>query len=298
MGPAARPLSHSEAVSIPSGSRRLSFFRAETLPSFHDAIRRRLHEGLARPGSDERAQLNAALRLLAKWRSELIRNELLRRHGTRVLSGPFAGMDFLPRSAEGCHAAKLLGCYEQPLHPFVEQAVEASYEAVLNVGCAEGYYAVGLARRMPAVRVYAFDLDARAREACAGLAEKEGVAGRVVVGGRLGPDDLAAHAGRRVLLLCDVEGAEKELLDPVASPALRGMDLIVECHAGAARLLTERFQSSHEITAVVDDGLRRLADAPAWFGELAHLDQLLATWEWRSEATPWLVMRTRPPRAS
>ena len=25
------------------------------------------------------------------------------------------------------------------------------YEVVLNVGCAEGYYAVGLARRMPAV---------------------------------------------------------------------------------------------------------------------------------------------------
>ena len=96
-----------------------------SLPRFHDSIRRRLHEGLARPGSDEPGQLNAALRLLARWRSELIRNELLRRHGRRVLSGPFAGLDFLPRSAEGCHVAKLLGCCELPLHPFVERAVEA-----------------------------------------------------------------------------------------------------------------------------------------------------------------------------
>ncbi len=267
------------------------------MPSFHDSIRRRLHEGLARPGSNETAQLNAALRLLAKWRSELIRNELLRRQGTRVLSGPFAGMDFLPRSAEGCHVAKLLGCYEQPLHPFIERAVRSGYEVVLNVGCAEGYYAVGMARRMPAVRVRAFDLDARAREACAGLAEKARVADRVVVGRELRPVDFADHAGRRVLLLCDIEGAEKELLDPVGAPALRGMDMIVECHDGAAKVLMDRFAPSHDVTAVVDDGLRRLEDAPAWFRQLAHLDQLLATWEWRGEATPWLVMTARARRA-
>ena len=100
-----------------------------------------------------------------------------------------------------------------------------------------------------------------------------------------------------MLLLCDVEGAETELLDPAAAPALRGIDMIVECHGGAAKLLIERFESSHEITAVADDGLRRLEDAPAWFRRLAHLDQLLATWEWRGEATPWLVMTARPPGA-
>lgn len=27
--------------------------------------------------------------------------------------------------------------------------------------------------------------------------------------------------------------------------------------------------------------------------EAAHLDQLLATWEWRSGATHWLVMKAR-----
>ena len=176
-------------------------------------------------------------------------------------------------------------------------AVRSGYEVVLNVGCAEGYYAVGLARRMPAVRVHAFDLDPRAREACAGLAEKAGVADRVDVRGEFRPDDVAACASRRVLLLCDIEGAEKELLDPSAAPALRGVDLIVECHDGAAKVLMDRFAPSHDVTAVVDDGLRRLEDAPAWFRQLAHLDQLLATWEWRGEATPWLVMTARAPRA-
>ena len=139
----------------------------------------------------------------------------------------------------------------------------------------------------------AFDLDLWAREACAGLAEKAGVADRVVVGERFRPDDFARCAVRRVLLLCDIEGAETKLLDAAAAPTLCGMDIIVECHSGAAKLLVERFETSHQITTVADDGLRRLPDAPAWFRRLAHLDQLLATWEWRGEATPWLVMTAR-----
>lgn len=35
-------------------------------------------------------------------------------------------------------------------------------------------------------------------------------------------------------------------------------------------------------------------ETTAWFNNLAHLDQLLATWEWRSGPTPWLVMKTKP----
>ena len=39
--------------------------------------------------------------------------------------------------------------------PFIEQAIQASYPTILNVGCAEGYYAVGMARRMPNTKVLA-----------------------------------------------------------------------------------------------------------------------------------------------
>ena len=50
---------------------------------------------------------------------------------------------------------------------------------------------------------------------------------------------------------------------------------------------------SHQITLIQDDGQRQLHNPPQWFLNLAHLDQLLATWEWRSGPTPWLVMRAR-----
>ena len=128
-----------------------------------DSIRPRLADWLARPRTDQSAQLNDALRLLSKWRSVLIQNTVQKQHGTEVWSGPFKGMDFLPQSTHGCHIAKLLGCYEQPLQPFIEQAIRAAYPVVLNIGCAEGYYAVGMARRMPATRVHAFDIDPAAQ---------------------------------------------------------------------------------------------------------------------------------------
>ncbi len=102
----------------------------------------------------EQTQLNLALRLLSKWRSVLIQNTLLQQQGTIVMQGPLQGLDFLPQSAEGCHIAKLLGCYEQPLQPFIEAAIAEKYPTILNIGCAEGYYAVGMARRMPNTRLF------------------------------------------------------------------------------------------------------------------------------------------------
>jgi hypothetical protein len=269
--------------------------------TLHANIRDQLRGQLAAETSDPAVQLNNALRLLAKWRGVLIQNTVLQKHGTVVWQGPLAGLDFLPQSAEGCHIAKLLGCYEQPLQPYIEAAIVTAYPTILNIGCAEGYYAVGLARRMLSTRILAFDLNPKAREVCKALAEKNGVADRVQVGALFQTTDFASYRGQRALVLCDIEGAEYSLLDPAAAPALAGMDLIVESHEGLRPGMTaelmRRFAATHDTTLVTDDGQRSLENAPDWFRNLAHLDQLLATWEWRSGPTPWLVMRARQPQA-
>ena len=154
-----------------------------------------------------------------------------------------------------------------------------------------------MGRRMPATRVLAFDLNPKAQEVCKALAVKNGMADRVSVGALFQPQDFAAYAGQRVLVLCDIEGAERELLDPTQTPALAGIDLIVESHEclvpGITQLLINRFAPTHDITRVEDNGQRHLHHAPAWFNNLAHLDQLLAVWEWRSGPTPWLVMKAK-----
>jgi hypothetical protein len=97
------------------------------------------------------------------------------------------------------------------------------------------------------------------------------------------------------VIICDIEGAEDVLLDPVAAPALRGVDILVEVHegmkAGRLDLLTKRFGPSHDIRRIE----RHLDDSglPGWTDDLGDLDRLLLLWEWRSTPTPWLWMRQR-----
>ena len=118
---------------------------------------------------------------------------------------------------------------------------------------------------MPRTEVHAFDLDVSAQSKCAELAEKNSVQDRVVVGGEFHPSDFAHYTSQSVLLMCDIEGAELELLDPLKSPALRKMDLIVESHeclrAGITAELIERFDSTHHVSLVGDDGQRHLRGA-------------------------------------
>lgn len=266
------------------------------LMSIHTQIRQQLIAQLSAE-ADDQGSLNSATRLLSKWRSLLIQNTLLQQNGTVVMQGPLAGLNFLHESTEGCHVAKLLGCYEQPLQPFIEQAIAAGYPTILNIGCAEGYYAVGMARRMPSTQVFAHDANLRALQSCAELAKKNGVSDRVKVAGLFSPADFAAYAGKGVLLMVDIEGAELELLNPELAPALKGIDIIMESHEclspGVTQEMIRRFSESHQITLVQDDGQRHLDAPPKWFVNMAHLDQLLATWEWRSGPTPWLVLKAK-----
>lgn len=260
-------------------------------------IKQQLQTNLAQAHSDTNEALNNSLRLLAKWRSALIQNTLLEREGTRVLQGPLAGLDFVARSSEGCHVAKLLGCYEQPLQPYIRAALSGRYTKIINIGCAEGYYAVGFAKAVPELISLAYDTDPKAQIACRELAEKNGVSDRVEVGGVFVPGDFAKYENQAALVFCDIEGMEDDLLDPNVAPALRSLDIIVESHEclqpGITQKLLSRFAASHTIEVVEDNGTRRLDALPSWFTKLSHLDQLLATWEWRSGPTPWLIMKVK-----
>jgi glycosyltransferase involved in cell wall biosynthesis len=245
--------------------------------------------------------LNDALLLLSRWRSASLRQSFVQQCGSTVLGGVVKGMSFLPTSIDGSHISKLLGCYKQPLQPHIEAAVHVHYPIVLVLGGSEGYFAVGMARRMPGTRVLTFDVNPQARQACVELAARNGVAQRVTVGAGFSPEDFARYAGeqseRPVLALCDVEGAESELLDPAKTPALAEMDLIVEAHEylteGITELLAERFGATHSVAVVEDNGERQAPRGLTWFNKLSHLDQLLAKLEWRPGPAPWLVMKSK-----
>ena len=79
-----------------------------------------------------------------------------------VLAGPFAGMRYETEAVHSMHVPRLLGTYERELHASLERAPGMPYLRVINIGCGEGYYAVGLAMRLPGAHVHAFDSEVRA----------------------------------------------------------------------------------------------------------------------------------------
>jgi hypothetical protein len=236
--------------------------------------------------------LSMALRLLAKWRSQLIANTIIARDGTVVQSGPFKGMHYVEAQTEGGLAPRLLGTYESELHPHIEKLIERGLEFIVDIGCAEGYYAVGFALAAPRSVIHAFDISEKARNACRSLAARNGVEDRVRINGEFRGQDFAGYPSGETLIFIDAEGAEDDLIDPERYPALRGHHLIIETHpgarAGVTERLRERFAQSHNIETL----LERAKPVPegSWLNTMPTLDQYLATWEWRGQITPWLIM--------
>src|SRR5688572_440816 len=126
----------------------------------------------------------------------------LNQKGLVVRAGPFAGLKYMHRASGSVLLPKLVGSYEAELHPAIERVVSTAYDVVVDVGAAEGYYAVGLAKRLPQSKVFAYDIDPVARKACEKLAVVNGVADRVYVRGRCDHAELNAILTGKSLVVC------------------------------------------------------------------------------------------------
>jgi hypothetical protein len=256
---------------------------------------KRLKDLVARSGTmSDKEFLLRTLVAASVWRSKSWAWRLAAR-STRVRTGPFKDMDYVVKSAEGALLPRLLGIYERELHPDLLAFAADPIEKIIDVGCAEGYYAVGLARLMPHVTVHAFDLNETARRRCGLLAEANGVRDRVIVSGEFAGADFEAFRGARTLVFCDAEGFEDDLFQPEFHPALKEMDVIVETHPmakpGVTERLMERFTPTHDIKRIAP--AINAAELPAEILDAGHIDMTIACWEWRAGPTPWLVMRSK-----
>ena len=240
-------------------------------------------------------RLRRILRVSAQHRSHLLANTLVNLGGLAVRGGPFAGMILPNGAAEGCFVPKLLGCYEAELHPVIEHIQARGPANIVNIGCAEGYYAVGLARLLPNGRILAYDTDDNARQVCTKMAEQNGVGDRITLGGTFSHEDFAAFPAGETVVVCDIEGAELDLLDPGKAPALAGFDIQVELHnkfeVGFNQVFIERFAASHDIKRILPSN--RNIEAYPELRDMEHLDQLLAFWEFRRGPNPWLFMTAK-----
>jgi len=240
---------------------------------------------------------NLYAQLQERWtrrRINKITQAIIKRYGLKVLAGPFAGMLYVSEPG-GSSLPKLLGSYETELHQWVTAIINTDYGKIINVGCAEGYYAVGLALKVPETRVFAFDIDPRARQLCEKMAKRNGVSERVEVRGECNCEGLDALLDDRSLVIFDCEGCELGLLDPGRVPNLRVSDVLVELHDFIDRSISptiiSRFADTHDISLV--SGLERDPSNYPALETFNDWDRHVAVAEFRPERMQWAFMRAK-----
>jgi len=171
----------------------------------------------------------------------------------QVMGGCFAGLSYVGDAVGSALIPKLLGTYERELGPVVDEIVRGSFEEIIDIGAAEGYYAVGLARLLPDARVHAFEMTEHGRALLSEMAIANGVADRVLIKGKCDAPDLRDCLGssERPVVICDVEGHEGKLLDIGLVPSLVRAFVLVEIHEtlcpGVGQLLSSSFADSKAV---------------------------------------------------
>ena len=176
-----------------------------------------------------------------------------------VLNGPFSGMKY--PSLEACGSVifpKILGSYEKEIQIFIDYIQNQDYKNIIDIGCAEGYYAVGLGMKLKKAKVLAFDTDKYAQKQCKKLAKLNNV--EININGLFTKALYEKYTqNKKSLIIMDCEGYEKNLIDNEIASKHQNCDFLIEAHDFIDISITDHifnaFRMTHKIEVIesIDD---------------------------------------------
>ena len=179
--------------------------------------------------------------------------------GVHILDGFFKGMIFTWEKWDEDFTlpiAKFIGTYERELVPIFNKMVNQSFDTVVDIGAAEGYYAIGMALKSENSVIHAFESLENGRNMMKVLAEKNQVIDRFNIYGTCHPSELEKllDSNKKTFILMDIEGAEEELLQPEQMADLKKCTILYEAHEcynkGVGNRINEKFKRTHRITHI------------------------------------------------
>jgi hypothetical protein len=225
---------------------------------------------------------------------------LLSRIGLQVFSGPFNGLKYIANAHGSTLGPKLLGSYEIELETEINALISKNPPLIIDVGAAEGYYAVGLAYRLPESKIIAFEASERGRILLGDLARLNQVHHQIEIHGLCDKSTFIEVISNNHIstIIMDIEGGEDELLCEETTVLLKSTSLIVEIHefirAGVGARIKQRFSKTHsllEITASprrISDVRQLLLRPIVWILRLLGRDYLS---ERRPPNMSWLILK-------
>jgi len=231
-----------------------------------------------------------------------ILNQLALKYDFSVAYGPFKGMSFDRNVWWGTYdgITKMLGVYEQHI---LEKLIEFSRKGgatFIDIGAADGYFAVGMAYSKAFDRAYCFEISRPGQKYIQSNAEKNSCADQVIVKGEADYDSLKEILDKEngAVVLIDIEGAEFDLLSKKVLDLLQQCHVICELHPW---LHPNGYDEQEKLIGDAQDTfnvsvIQRDAYNPNQFSELSDLkdeERLIAFGEGRGKNMEWLVLEPK-----
>jgi precorrin-6B methylase 2 len=178
-----------------------------------------------------------------------------------VRHGVFRGLKYPEEKLDrSVLVPKILGSYEWELQPLLQRLQVKDYSEIVDIGCAEGYYAIGLGRLFPNSKIFAYDTNPEALRLCRLMAKANQIETRLATGAFCDAATLQnLPLTRRALVISDCEGYEKHLFNHETVQKLAAHDVLIEVHdmidITTSSRLRAAFNKTHKLEVVlsVDD---------------------------------------------
>lgn len=224
---------------------------------------------------------------------------LKERYSFVIAHGPFKGMLLAEDVwwSGNDRITQTLGVYEEHVLKKLRLFSGQGAKRFIDIGAADGYFAVGMAYAKIYSEVYAFEIDLKGQEkikenairnSCSDAVQVFGEANIALLSGLLSSEN-------RSSILIDIEGAEYNFLNNQMLSVLKDNYIICELHPwvvenGKERqaLLLERASKNFDIELII-----RESYSPNLFPELDDLsdeERLIAVGEGRGRNMQWLVL--------
>jgi hypothetical protein len=178
-----------------------------------------------------------------------------------ILNGPFKGTKYITKGiAESTILPKIVGSYEAQLHDTVNEVAKKNYSDIVDIGCAEGYYAIGFAKKMRNTMVHCFDINKSDILICQEIAKLNNLTNLTFNFFCTNEMLKEFQFKNKVLVFCDTEGFELELFTEDVIHSLKKHDLLIEIHdinnPEISNTLYNRFIDTHNIKILDNRGIK------------------------------------------
>jgi hypothetical protein len=230
-----------------------------------------------------------------KWRTrqlDAISKKLSKQFGDVVLDGSFKGLKYCKDACVTFPPSKRIGSYECELSPVVEHIVSNNYDRIVDVGSAEGYYAVGLLTRTKSSLMFAYEITPGDRDWLLKNAKLNRVTDRLTIGEFCTPEVLQSIIKDRTFIFCDCEGYEEVLIDPDKVPLLNVTDMLIECHEDSVPGITEKLRTLFDTTHDILPIMPKIRQSSHWkyAGHAPWYIRQIALSDHRSKSEGWLFL--------